>query len=83
MTSLQKDGRRWELYERKTFLEDDDVVRVSKVIVNSYYGLNAVLVGGSIFIADMTFGEFKNRYDRGDFPSDDGVCEFRYDVMPL
>ena len=72
-----------KVIEGKKFLEDDDMVRVSKVIVNSYYGLNADLVGGSIFIADMTFGEFKNRYDRGDFPSNDGVCEFRYDVMPL
>ena len=72
-----------KVIEGKKFLEDDDMVRVSKVIANSYYGLNAVLVGGSIFIADMTFGEFKNRYDRGDFPSDDGACEFRYDVMAL
>ena len=72
-----------KVIDGKKFLEDDDMVRVSKVIVNSYYGLNAVLVGGSIFIADMTFGEFRKRYDRGDFPSDDGVCEFRYDVMPL
>ena len=72
-----------KVIESKKFLEDDDMVRVSKVIVNSYYGLNAVLVGGSIFIADMTFGEFRNRYDRGDFPGDDGVCEFRYDVIPL
>lgn len=72
-----------KVIEGKKFLEDDDMVSVSKVIVNSYYGLNAYLVGGSIFIADMTFGEFKNRYGKGDFPSDDGVCEFRYDVMPL
>ena len=72
-----------KVIDGKKFLENDDMVRVSKVIVNSYYGLNAVLVDGSIFIADMTFGEFQNRYDRGDFPSDDGVCKFRYDVMPL
>ena len=65
----------------KTFLEDDDMVAVYKTIINHHYGLNAVLVGGSIFIAVMTFAEFRNRYDRGDFPSDDGVCEFRYDVM--
>ena len=72
-----------KVIEGKKFLEDSDMVAVYKTIINHHYGLNAVLVGGSIFIADMTFGEFRNRYDRGDFASDDGVCEFRYDVMPL
>ena len=72
-----------KVIDGKKFLEDDDMVAVYKTVINHHYGLNAVLVGGSIFIADMTFGEFKKRYDRGDFPSDDGVCEFRYDVMPL
>lgn len=71
-----------KVIEGKKFLEDDDMVAVYKTIINHHYGLNAVLVGGSIFIAVMTFAEFRNRYDRGDFPSDDGVCEFRYDVMP-
>ena len=72
-----------KVIDEKKFLEDDDMVAVYKTVINHHYGLNAVLVGGSIFIADMTFGEFRKRYDRGDFPSDDGVCEFRYDVMPL
>ena len=72
-----------KVIEGKKFLEDDDMVAVYKTVINHHYGLNAVLVGGSIFIADMTFGEFRNRYDRGDFPCVDGVCEFRYDVMPL
>ena len=72
-----------KVIEGKKFLENDDMVEVFKVVISHHYGLNAVLVDGFIFIAVMTFGEFKNRYDRGDFPSDDGVCEFRYDVMPL
>ena len=72
-----------KVIEGKKFLEDDDMVAVYKTVINHHYGLNAILTGGSIFIADMTFGEFRKRYDRGDFPGDDGVCEFRYDVMPL
>ena len=72
-----------KVIEGKKFLEDGDMVEVYKIVINHHYGLNAVIVGGSIFIAYMTFGEFRNRYDRGDFPSDDGVCEFRYDVIPL
>ena len=69
--------------EGKKFLEDDDMVGVYKTVITHHYGLNAVLVGGSIFIGVMTFGEFRKRYDRGDFPSDDGICEFRYDVMHM
>ena len=72
-----------KVIDGKKFLEDDDIVAVYKTVISHHYGLNAVLVGGSIFIADMTFGEFRKRYDRGDFSSDDGVCEFRYDVIPL
>ena len=72
-----------KVIESKKFLEDDDMVEVYKIVINHQYGLNAVLVDGSIFIGYMTFGEFRKRYDRGDFPSDDGVCKFRYDVMPF
>ena len=72
-----------QVIEGKKFLEDDDMVAVYKTVISHHYGLNAAIVGVSIFIADMTFGEFKRRYDRGDFPSDNGVCEFRYDVIPL
>ena len=71
-----------KVIDGKKFLEDSDMVEVYKTVINHHYGLNAVLVGASIFIGYMPLGEFKKRYDRGDFPSDDGVCEFRYDVLP-
>lgn len=66
----------------KKFLEDDDMVSVYATIVNHHFGLN-ILDGTSIFIDDMTFGEFKNHKGNGDFPSTNGVCDFRYDVIPL
>ena len=72
-----------KVIESKKFLEDDDMVEVYKIVINHQYGLNAVLVDASIFIGYMPLGEFKKRYDRGDFPSDNGVCEFRYDVLPF
>ena len=72
-----------KVIDEKKFLEDDDMVAVYKTVVKHHYGLNAVIIGSSIFIAVMTFAEFRDRYDRGDFPSDDGVCKFRYDVLPL
>ena len=66
----------------KKFLEDDDMVSVYSTIVNHHFGLN-ILDGTSIFIDNMTFGEFRDRRANGDFPSRDGVCDFRYDVIPL
>ena len=66
----------------KKFLEGGDMVAVYKTIVNHHCGLS-ILDGTSTFIADMTFGEFKERYSKGDFPSRDDVCDFRYDVIPL
>lgn len=66
----------------KKFLEDSDKVSVSKVIVGHHYGLNAALTGVSVATYDMTFGEFKKRREDGTYPDDDGVCVFRYDVVP-
>ena len=66
----------------KKFLESGDMVAVYKVMINHHCGLG-ILDGTSTFIADMTFGEFKNRKGNGDFPSRDAVCDFRYDIIPL
>lgn len=71
-----------KVIDGKKILEDADKVAVYKTIVNHYCGLN-ILDGTSIFIDYMTFGEFKNRLAKGDFPGSDGVCKFRYDVIPL
>ena len=70
-----------KVIDGKKILEDDDMVAVYKVMINHHFGLN-ILDGTSTFIADMTFGEFRNRSANGDFPSCDGVCDFRYDVIP-
>lgn len=66
----------------KKFLEGDDMVAVYKVMINHHCGLS-ILDGTSIFIDNMTFGEFRDRRANGDFPSHDDVCDFRYDVIPL
>ena len=71
-----------KVIDGKKFLESDDMVSVYKVIVNHHFGLN-ILDGSSIFIGNMTFGEFRKRNANGDFPSCDGICDFRYDVIPL
>lgn len=65
----------------KKFLEDDDMVSVYSTIVNHHFGLN-ILDGTSIFIGDMTFGEFRNRRHDGTYSDDDGICEYRWTAVP-